>query len=233
MSRLRQEEGLRGPLKGSDRAGVVGECRFEMSEDLNQGRQLRTGLLTGKSIALHRWNARRRTTTGQDRSQERLSLFESLPDSVPRALGEWTTETSEGFDDAQPVSDALEEFPETAGLEIESPDLLSRPDAEGSSAAIVPSFAVVAKESVGSHAAIASVTLVVATKITVTNQGADLLAVRTWCLFEGLDDRDLFNRRRNEPWNHGREKPRMPQNGSTAIIAIVRHDRGRGRSEVR
>ena len=110
-------------------------------------------------------------------------------------IGRWTTRrecrAELALAQVESSPDALQESPQRVGGDAQASDFVSKPDAEGATAAGT-SMTVAAKDPPGAEGLVLGVTFVVAAKKTVTDQRANRLTMRTRQLFETLRHRVPF-----------------------------------------
>ena len=158
------EAGLQPDLEGDKRARMVAECRLEMSV-----RMLRR--LLGSEL-------RRLAEPGQRRANGALGLSKTFPDPVGRGLAQAAVEFAEGLPFVAGGNAVDEKRPQAFGGQEQPCDLVGPPDAE-SSAAAAGSISVAAEDPLRSHGLPPRMLIVIAAEKSVSNQPADLFAVRT------------------------------------------------------
>ena len=158
------EAGLQPDLEGDKRARMVAECRLEMSV-----RMLRR--LLGSEL-------RRLAEPGQRRANGALGLAKAFPDPVGRGLAQAAVEFAEGLPFVAGGNAVDEKRPQAFGGQEQPCDLVGPPDAE-SSAAAAGSISVAAKDPLRSHGLPPRMLIVIAAEKPMSNQPADLFAVRT------------------------------------------------------
>jgi hypothetical protein len=174
-------------LKGGDRAVGIGEGGSEMGEDMCRGSACRFGRQIGG------WAARR-----QRRANSALAQIESFPEALPGpvaapAIGNNADRRRDAVGDGD-----LKESPQSAGGQASASDLVGEPDAEGPPATQAP-IAIAAEDSPRADRLSLRVTLIEAAQITMADQRANSLAVRTRRQLELLRHRVPFRLRAEKP----------------------------------
>jgi hypothetical protein len=166
-------------LEVGNRTVGVGKGGLEMGDNVGRRSGRCSGLIG------------RRTTRRECRAELALAQVESSPDALPGPV----TSSAVGDDSAcrgDAAGDgALQESPQRVGGDAQASDFVSKPDAEGATAAGT-SMTVAAKDPPGAEGLVLGVAFVVAAQKAVANQRADRFAMRTWHLLETLRHRVPF-----------------------------------------
>lgn len=201
--RVSHKKGLQRDLEGGkgtqrmlvERGQQMSECEF--------------GWLPGRDLGRPAQGAQR----GADRA---LGLVKSLPDAVGCGIAQSAFEASESLQLIAGEDGLLEKRPQAVGGQEESPDFISHPHAEGSSAAGGP-IAIVAENTPRADCFPTQLLLVIAPQKAVPDQASDLFAMRTSRNFQLVEHLFDFLFGTTNPATHDSLTKREPLYGANVV----------------